>query len=449
MEQQQGMFGPNPLDVQDSLDSQFIKNNSSLDLGSMSARAGLALGNGINGLLGREDPRVAQAKMMQQVKEELRQEGLGSGDPDTFYPALIKKLNSKGLVEQAMQVAQTYESQKLAKSKTQSEITKNNAAAYASMREKLSPIGKLQAEYADAVARGDDKRAKELQDAIGLANQGNLEKTTEGVPGKEDWVRDVLRSRDGKLVHEGEPYKKNPPVNIDQRATSKFYETTGIEAKKQWDTAQKGFQIAIPTMKTLEELLNGPLITGTLADKRNEALRVARLFGIASKDAEGLIDNNDILQSLAINIVLPKMKQLGGSDSNEELQKLLAAGPNAKISPEAMKRMIKLFYQDARNHAEIASKVRQKIKAGDAPEKAWSEALEGVGVDMSSPLAQETPTAPSKPSVAPVAPKPSVNPQTAPQAAKDQYRAFAYAKGKAKGMTDAEIEATIKKYLKE
>ena len=196
MEQQQGMFGPNPLDVQDSLDNQWLKNNSSLDLGSMAASAGLTLGRGINGLLGREDPRVAQAKLMQQVKEELRQEGLGAGDPDTFYPALINKLNSKGLVEQAMQVANTYEAQKLAKAKTGSEIVKNNAAAYASVREKLSPLGKLQAEYSDAVANGNDKKAKELQDAINLANQGGVEKTVEGVEGKEGWQREVLRTRD-------------------------------------------------------------------------------------------------------------------------------------------------------------------------------------------------------------------------------------------------------------
>ena len=171
--QQESMFGPSPLAVQDQLDQQFLQQNSSLDLGSLSARAGLAMGKGINGLLGREDPRTSQARLMEEVKNELRQEGVDPSKPDEFYPSLIKKLNDKGLTEQAMSAANAYRSQGMSAAKTASEIGKNNAAAYASMREKLSPIGKLQAEYADAVARGDDKKAKELRDAIKLADQGN------------------------------------------------------------------------------------------------------------------------------------------------------------------------------------------------------------------------------------------------------------------------------------
>lgn len=50
-----------PATERDRNREEFIRQNSSLDLGSMSARAGLAMGNGINGLLGREDPRVSEA----------------------------------------------------------------------------------------------------------------------------------------------------------------------------------------------------------------------------------------------------------------------------------------------------------------------------------------------------------------------------------------------------
>ena len=456
MAQEESMFGPTPLAIQDQLDSQFIKQNSSLDLGNMSARAGLALGNGINGLLGREDPRVRQAKTMEEVKNELRQEGVDPSQPDEFYPALIKKLNSKGLTEQAMSAANAYRAQGLSSAKTASEIGKNNAAAYASMREKLSPLGKLQAEYADAVARGDDKKAKELQDAINLANQGNLEKTVEGVPGKEGWQREVLRKRDGTVVHEGEPYKKPPLVDQSSKATSDFYKTTGIKAKETWTTAQMGYKQAIPTMKTLESVLDGPLVNGAFAEQRTEALRIARLFGLATEEADKLLDNTDILKSLAINIVLPKMKQLGGSDSNEELKQLLAAGPNAKVSPEVMRRLIRSFYEDAKTHATIATSVNKQIKEGMSPEEAWSKAYEDVGLDLSSPLASPAPASkPSAQPTQPTQPKPPAKPALkAPpgvdiEAAKAQYRIHLGKIAKEKGWTQEQLNAVIKKNLGE
>ncbi len=451
MAQEESMFGPTPLAIQDQLDSQFIKQNSSLDLGNMSARAGLALGNGINGLLGREDPRVRQAKTMEEVKNELRQEGVDPSQPDEFYPALIKKLNSKGLTEQAMSAANAYRAQGLSSAKTASEIGKNNAAAYASMREKLSPLGKLQAEYADAVARGDDKKAKELQDAINLANQGNLEKTVEGVPGKEGWQREVLRSRDGKLVHEGEPYKKAPLIDQSSKTEGQFYLEAGKDALKKWNEGQQAYVKLQSPIQQLTSLLKEDLTLGSGANLYNEALRIANTFGIGTEEAKKLIDSNDALSSLAIRVVLPKMKELGGSDSNEELKQLLASGPNAKVSKEALLRQIKWFYQDAANHAKIKQAAAKLIKEGAPPQDAWAAAMGEV--DVVAPEGLDNILA--KPTAQPTQPKPPAKPalKTPPgvdiEAAKAQYRAHLGKIAKEKGWTQEQLNAVIKKNLGE
>lgn len=103
--QQESMFGPSPLAVQDQLDQQFLQQNSSLDLGSMSARAGLAMGKGINGLLGREDPRVAEAKAVQEAVQELRQSGASLDDPEEYYKKMAGIFGAKGLTKQAEQAA--------------------------------------------------------------------------------------------------------------------------------------------------------------------------------------------------------------------------------------------------------------------------------------------------------------------------------------------------------
>jgi len=458
MAQQESMFGPTPLAIQDQLDQQFLQRNSNLDLGSMSARAGLAIGNGINGLLGREDPRVRQAKTMEEVKNELKDEGVDPSKPDEFYPALIKKLNSKGLTEQAMSAANAYRAQGLSAAKTASEIGKNNAAAYASMREKLSPIGKLQAEYADAVARGDDKKAKELQDAINLANQGNLEKTVEGVPGKEGWQREVLRTRDGKLVHEGEPYKKPPLVDQSTKAENDFYLKTGGENAKAWDTQFQTYKKIAPTIKGLEQLINNEkLITGAGADTRVEMLRFASLLGFTTEAANKLIDNNDMLKTFAINIVLPKMKELSGSDSNEELRQLLAAGANANITPEVMRRQIKLFKEQVKEHAKIGQAVQEDIEKNKRPPaEAWYRYNKGASADL---FGSDTPESAAPPipttQAVPTQPKPPAKPALkAPpgvdiEAAKAQYRVMANKEGRRLGWSQDKIDAEIKKNLGE
>ena len=103
--QQQGMFGPHPLDLQDQLDSQFLKENSSLDLGSLSGRAGMMIGKGLNQMMGREDPRVAEAKAVQEAVQELRQSGASLNDPEEYYKKMAGIFGAKGLTKQAEQAA--------------------------------------------------------------------------------------------------------------------------------------------------------------------------------------------------------------------------------------------------------------------------------------------------------------------------------------------------------
>lgn len=105
MAQEESMFGPTPLAIQDQLDQQFLQRNSNLDLGSMSARAGLAIGNGINGLLGREDPRVAEAKQVQEAVAELRKSGVDMSNPEEYYKKMAGIFGAKGLTAQAEKAA--------------------------------------------------------------------------------------------------------------------------------------------------------------------------------------------------------------------------------------------------------------------------------------------------------------------------------------------------------
>lgn len=103
--QQESMFGPGAADVRDSLEQQFVRNNSSLDLGNMSARAGYAIGTGLGGLMGREDPRINEARQVQEAVNEVRQSGVDMSDPVAYYKKMAGIFGAKGLTKQAEQAA--------------------------------------------------------------------------------------------------------------------------------------------------------------------------------------------------------------------------------------------------------------------------------------------------------------------------------------------------------
>lgn len=442
MAMEQSLFGPSAASVQDQLLQQDAAFGNNLTPVGLATAIGGSAGRHIGNLMGMEDPRVAKAKALQEVKDELRKQGLDATKPDEFYPTLIRKLNEKGLTEEAMNVANVYRSSSLEGAVKTSQIAKNTAEATKALRENESPAGRMQREYSEAVAKGDLERARMLKAAMDHAIQNNT--APFGVTEKD---KIPVFAKDGKLflsnpdgseipynvkVHGGVVGLNGTKIDLGDKNTGQFWLKRGEDTHKTWTTDQVAFTKLAPSMSRLNELLKNPYFNGSMAAPKTELTRFAKMLGLTSEDDDKIVDNNDLLKILAVKIVLPKMKQLSGSDSNEELKALMAE-VNERPSPQVLAKVVDWFNADVKKHKEIRDIASAKMKSGMSPEQAWATAYEDASTDV--PAAEPPPPVP-KPTAQPSGQKRyAISPQ--------QYEAELRALGK---LSEEDIQKRLRKY---
>lgn len=125
MQQQGGMFGPTPdelryamLQQQRQSDMEAAQKWGGMGLGQQISTAAYASGQGIGrgfqqlgeatGYLP-QDPRLAEAQKMMEIKKKIMESGLDPEDIDNFYPALIRELANGGMIDKATQLQKEYQ----------------------------------------------------------------------------------------------------------------------------------------------------------------------------------------------------------------------------------------------------------------------------------------------------------------------------------------------------
>ena len=194
MAQEQSMFGPSASQIDRGQQMQDLAQFSQATPLGIAAWGGGMAGTALGRMAGLENPEIRKANKLQEVKDELAQEGLDASKPDEFYPRLIAKLNEKGLTEQAMSAANAYRSQSLEGSLKSSQIAEHIAKATSLGKENESPIARLQREYSTAIAKGNLKVADQLQTQIDKLNSLDAKATMRTEKGNLP-----LLERNGKL----------------------------------------------------------------------------------------------------------------------------------------------------------------------------------------------------------------------------------------------------------
>jgi hypothetical protein len=108
---------------------------------------GTMLGRGLQGLgqaagIIPEDPRIAEARKMMEIKKELMESNIDPSDIDTFYPEMINKLNAAGFIDQANQAMRQYTQAQTAQGNLDArnaEIEARKVKALQSQREEAMP----------------------------------------------------------------------------------------------------------------------------------------------------------------------------------------------------------------------------------------------------------------------------------------------------------------------
>lgn len=105
MAMEQSLFGPSAAAVQDQLLQQDAAFGNNLTPVGLATAIGGSAGRHIGNIMGMEDPRVAEAKAVQEAVQELRSSGVDMNDPAEYFKKMAGIFGAKGLTKQAEMAA--------------------------------------------------------------------------------------------------------------------------------------------------------------------------------------------------------------------------------------------------------------------------------------------------------------------------------------------------------
>ena len=105
MAMEQSLFGPSAASVQDQLLQQDASFGNNLTPTGLATAIGGSAGRHIGNIMGLEDPRVAEAKAVQEAVQELRNSGVDMDDPAAYFKKMAGIFGAKGLTKQAEMAA--------------------------------------------------------------------------------------------------------------------------------------------------------------------------------------------------------------------------------------------------------------------------------------------------------------------------------------------------------
>lgn len=443
MAQQESMFGPTPLAIQDQLDQQFLAQNSNLDLGSMSARAGLAMGKGINGLLGREDPRVTEAKQVQEAVQELRQSGVDMSNPEEYYKKMAGIFGAKGLTAQAEKAAMKaleyqekgaerdfktkdrdmqlqIKSGELAikNAQLQKEIQKASGklggAEFVDMLDKLYKDASVESKTAALAEFNTSGDANKARQKLSSKKEDKLDGTTpDGKPvyraaGAKPYTYDEA----GNEVPYFGPIKPVGGITNDLRANTAEEKNAGLEFEtrfKAHDKALSAVSSVSSEMQTMRDILkSGKLITGTQPEIQASIVRLARTVGFPlTKEQIESMDNTDTFDAMVTNVLLPKMQQLGGNDSEQELKMIRESTGSRRFTPETLGRILEVMERAVKKRTSLEAAYRKHVESGK-PRSSFNfypEVTAQPTPQPAAPIPASPPGVPKASTAVPVVPK--------------------------------------------
>jgi hypothetical protein len=342
---------------------------------------GTMLGRGLQGLgqaagIIPEDPRIAEARKLQEVTKEIQQEGIDPSDPIKFYDTLSRKLADRGLTEQSLQMSVKAADLKMKQLKNSAEIGKLDAERVKALRDKESGVAQVQREITEAVGRGDVNAAMELQkklDALILPESVESEEGagTLTVDGKQvPAVRKLIVSKDGKQVlWRGQPYARGGGVTVNtgkEPEPSPFdIEYQKLDAKRAADITRQA-QEAPAKVANLRNLLSASqgAVSGSFPQFQVALVRGLQTLGFADPKLNRMLTDSDFFTQNANEAVLTAIGgSLGAQISNSDREFVAAIVPQLQSSPEARKKMIEW----------LEAKAKYAIDTGDAWEKHYSD----------------------------------------------------------------------------
>lgn len=309
---------------------------------------GAMLGQGIGGLLGGEDPRLVQAKQMQQVKEWISQNGVDINSPDGLTKA-AQYAQSIGATEGAMYLGQQANQMRTQMSEQQLKQSQATRAEALARREdaNLARQDKLEQVMQEL---GPNASPKQIQQAIFpyLSSEEKVKLLTSkyamgtgGTAGGGDGTAITTGAQMGQKTADGAPYV----VGTDKIGRVKLSDGRVIPAAQFYSAqeANNQAQFALDAVRSIDE--------NTVKKAFGSAADYTEIpYGGALRPETATAQTN--VKNLKIKDTLEKLGPLKGATSDREFGTIMSSFPSFTASPKVM--------QDWLNRAEayLANRVK-------------------------------------------------------------------------------------------
>jgi hypothetical protein len=400
--QQQGMFGPTPEELQFALSQQqndadqqramqWGRQNFDQQVSSAAYGGAQMVGRGIEGALRGggilpEDPRLAEAKKMMGIKKSIMESGIDPADLNAFYPEMIKQLYQGGMVDKALEVEKQYQT---IVGNQEATKTRRLVAEAKAQEDKF----KLQQLLRETEQDAEKRRVLEgkaqlvmknmpnitMEEAVGLASDSNafaklINPKIETELIKDDGVNKLINKQTGEVIKVlGKAGKTVEEIAGSSAAiTSAAIAAAAKKTSEAFGTAQgKGAGEAVANIQAGHDALTsvrdavGMLDKGIYAGGYGPLQEGTAKYTMGAVGSKERVANTEEFRSHIGNTVVPRLKEFGGNDSNEEmkyLEKIMAG--DTTLEPRAIRRILKSTEAKIKAGIERVQKQQQAASTG-------------------------------------------------------------------------------------
>jgi hypothetical protein len=361
------------------------RSNLGQQISTAAFMGGQGIGQGL-GQLGQafgvipEDPRIAEARRLMQIKQEMTDANIDPQDIDKFYPEMIRRLNAAGFPEQANRAMQQYTQAQTA----QGNLEARRTAAELKAQTDAERAAKLRADAAKAEAeqrvikgRASVVRRKnpELteEEALGIAADSNAFKTYMETPKRQTAITSVNGRRLLIDKDTGETIKDLGAAGaslgeglaalgsgLAAAGSKKEAEKAGTGVAEESLAVQNRYD-ALDSIAEANKMLSQGIYAGFYGPTM-EVLSAATQGAIGDKRR---LENTQRFRSYIGEVVIPRLKDFGGSDTVEELKYLrsVLAG-DTKLEPEAIKGILASSEAKIRNRIKRLQEQQRSVREG-------------------------------------------------------------------------------------
>ena len=359
---------------------------------------GRQLGRGLGDLMGAQDPTLARLTKIQAVGKMVQDSGVDPSNPDEVYPAMIKGFQQAGLMQEAMMAAQQFQALQMKRQELVYDGLKSQASLYKAMGEKTTAKNNSP----DALSKEDVDAAltlglpvKEAKSQYSL-QEWNMIQEHKKAPKRNaldaDWqdaaqylglpvrqFKDQYTQEQSQAIIDfiNQEKRKNAKAgkteiinnnNFNPDAEKKFAEKAGSEIGESTANIQNNLDALTAVRDALSDLNKG-IYSGAYA---NIEKGIAKYSGgkIGSLDK---VARTELFKSALGEVVLPRMKDLGGNDTKEEreyIERML--GGSIEFEEAAIRQILK------RAEAKIERRIQRIQNQAKSVSPNWQPPTEGV-----------------------------------------------------------------------